>query len=544
MPWEDASQLLSSLNQALDSFDWTAAESLGDKISARIRTSADPFPEVSAKKLLANLRRKQRFLTMAGIAESLVQSGVRTPTVQRQYAQALIDQGLLTPAESMLRAVVQDPNAGAEEFEARGLIGRIYKQLYINRNDPKSPANQNSLDRAIREYLSVYRLDPQQHVWHGINVVALSARAQRDGISISGLPDPKTLAQEIRKTLDDREAQSTTSLDCWDVATRCEACIAIGDMSQCLSDALDYVEDKNADAFEISSTLRQYTEVWQLNDNEPPGNQLLPILRANLLKKRGAVINQEFQQVKQEVKTVSAAVNDLQGIYGEDRMVPLKWYRKGLEQCNSVARIEKLNGKGHGTGWLVNASDFFPNRTGLLLMTNAHVITDKFEPFGNNPLAITPDDANVNFQALGDGHTYPLGEVVWTSPPEADKFDATFVTIKGELPAEAKGLTIHKKPVQMAQPTPRLYIIGHPGGRDLEISLQDNYLLGCTDRLLHYRTPTEHGSSGSPVFEPDDWRVVALHHKGSSTMNRIDGQPGTYAANEGVAVLAIQKEPK
>jgi hypothetical protein len=167
------------------------------------------------------------------------------------------------------------------------------------------------------------------------------------------------------------------------------------------------------------------------------------------------------------------------------------------------------------------------------------VITDSYDPF-SNPLAITPDEANANFQALGNDKVYPLGEVVWTSGPDA--FDATFVEIKGVPPATP--LVIHKKAVQLAKPTPRLYVIGHPGGGDLQLSLQDNYLLGCSERLLHYRTPTEHGSSGSPVFEPDDWRVVALHHKGSAEMNRLDGQPGTYAANEGISLLAIQKEPK
>jgi hypothetical protein len=69
-------------------------------------------------------------------------------------------------------------------------------------------------------------------------------------------------------------------------------------------------------------------------------------------------------------------------------------------------------------------------------------------------------------------------------------------------------------------------------------------LLACKDPLIHYRTPTEHGSSGSPVFEPEDWRVVALHHKGSPTMNRLDDQPGTYEANEGIEMSAIQKQTK
>ena len=538
MAWEDAPQFLHTLNQALDSFDWTQAENLGDQISQRIQTTAEPFPEAAAKKLLASLRRKQRFRVMSNIAESLVESGVRTPTVQRQYAQALIDQGLLMPAESMLRSVVQDPNAGAEEFEARGLIGRIYKQLYINRGDPKSPANQTSLDRAIREYVYVYRLQSEKFIWHGINVVALSARAQRDGISITGLPDPKILAQEIRKTIDDREANSTDGLDCWDIATRLEACIAIGDLSQCVRDALDYVDDKNADAFEINSTLRQLTEVWQLSEAVPPGNQLLPILKAGLLKKRGSVINRELQQVQEESKRVDAVVSRLQSIFGDDRMVTLKWYRKGLNQCTSVARIETPDGRGHGTGWLVKASDFFKDRTGMLLLTNAHVITDQFDPMEPPPIPLTPNQARANFQALEKDQVYELGEVVWRS--DKDHFDATLVTLKKDPPSQP--LAICTDAVRMTEPPPRLYIIGHPGGRDLEISLQDNYLLACDQRLLHYRTPTEPGSSGSPVFEPTDWQVVGLHHSGGP-VNRLNGQ-GTYDANEGIALLAIQQAPK
>ena len=93
----------------------------------------------------------------------------------------------------------------------------------------------------------------------------------------------------------------------------------------------------------------------------------------------------------------------------------------------------------------------------------------------------------------------------------------------------------------MSEPPPRLYVIGHPGGGDLAFSLQDNFLLGSNDHLLHYRTPTEGGSSGSPVFEADDWRVVALHHAGDPNMKRIDGEGGTYEANEGIAIRAIQQ---
>ncbi len=116
------------------------------------------------------------------------------------------------------------------------------------------------------------------------------------------------------------------------------------------------------------------------------------------------------------------------------------------------------------------------------------------------------------------------------------------MTLEGE--PKAPPLELHEPAVEVPQPpdqAPRLYIIGHPMGRDIEFSIQDNHLLACNDDLLHYRTPTEPGSSGSPVFESERWRVVALHHGGSPNVTRIDGVKGTYEANEGIAIRAIKK---
>jgi hypothetical protein len=58
--------------------------------------------------------------------------------------------------------------------------------------------------------------------------------------------------------------------------------------------------------------------------------------------------------------------------------------------------------------------------------------------------------------------------------------------------------------------------------------------------LIRYRTPTEPGSSGSLVFDPVGWRVVALHHAGGAFMQRLNGRPGTYVANEGVWIGSIR----
>ena len=135
------------------------------------------------------------------------------------------------------------------------------------------------------------------------------------------------------------------------------------------------------------------------------------------------------------------------------------------------------------------------------------------------------------------GERLQVKEIVWSSP--YTDLDATFVTLDG-VP-KAAPLVLHEPVVEITDPAPRLYIIGHPMGRDIEFSIQDNHLLACNDTLLHYRTPTEPGNSGSPVFESERWRVVALHHGGSANVTRIDGVAGTYEANEGIAIRAIRK---
>lgn len=538
MPWNDVAQYESRLNRALEEFNWPKVEDICAEILERIRTEADPLPEASAKIFMYSLRRKRRFRLMTQLAETMLQSGVRTQQVRRQYAQALIDQGVLTAAEIVLQSIIHEPQGiKAEELEARGLTGRIYKQIYVNNKDSKSPANRANLERALNEYQFVYRLNPQKNLWHGINVVALAARARADNLPLTGLPDSAEVAREVLATIANNEAEATEPLPAWDVATRMEAFVALGQYKDAADTALRYIDNTPADAFEIASTLRQFQEVWQLTDTEPPGNLLLPILKSGHLRKEGSFTRCDTSTLKHEANAVGEAINEMKGyeaVFGSDRMSTLMWYRKGLDQCSSVARIEKRNGKGHGTGWLVNASDFFPGQKGVLLLTNNHVISPS-----PNPLAIFPDECQVNFQA--DEQVFEVeDDVVWYSA--YTKLDATFLKLKGEPKAPA--LTLHKRALELSDPPPRMYIIGHPRGRDLELSLQDNHLLSTNENVLHYRTPTEPGSSGSPVFEPEDWRVVALHHKGNAEMARIDGQPGTYQANEGISILALQKETR
>jgi len=85
-----------------------------------------------------------------------------------------------------------------------------------------------------------------------------------------------------------------------------------------------------------------------------------------------------------------------------------------------------------------------------------------------------------------------------------------------------------------------VYVIGYPLGGDLSFSIHDSVWLDMDASTFHYRTPTEPGSSGSPVFDEDGWRVVALHRAGGSRVPRLSGV-GTYEANVGVAIEAIRQ---
>lgn len=536
MNWNDLQQIEDDLTEALTSFNWQLAEAICQKLIVKIYQEPDVFPESTSKRFLSKLRRKRLFHLMSVLAEAIIRSGQNHAQVRRQYAQSLIDEGILSPAELFLQAIIQDSSVSkSEETEARGLIGRIYKQLYVNIPDNRNHNKQIFFERALNEYLYSYRLD-QKNYWHGINVIALLKRGQRDNISLQGMPDADQLAEEILEFLKSKEDESPDAPPAFQVATTLEALIALNRYDEALEKALDYSQCSDADAFEISSTLRQFAEVWQLNDEELPGSRIIPILHAALLRRKGGEVNLTSTESSLEIKNIndiktSFEKTGFEKIFGQDKTQTLEWYLNGLERTKSVARIEMLNGKGFGTGWLVKKKDFFPDTQGLMIVTNAHVVSENSSDIG-----LHPSNIRVNFQQLQ--HICYKTKIIWSS--SQDELDTTFLSIE-DNPPNTNPLEIEANPVQMCEPPPRVYVMGHPGGRSLEFSLHDSHLIACNETYLHYRTPTEGGSSGSPVFDQVGWKVVALHHKGKYEMPRIDGKEGTYEANEGISVSAIKK---
>ena len=282
MSWDDLARTESQLSEQLASYDWQAATRTCEALIARMHVEPDLLPEPTAKRLLQKLRRKRRFGLMRRLAEALMHSGLDTSHVRRQYAQALIDLGLTSAPEFVLNTLLTTD----ESVEASGLTGRIYKQLYVNLGSGGHPSNGGYLERAFRHYLGAYDADPTTNLWHGINAVALLERGARDGTSLAPHRSASELAQEILATVDARE-RSKGTLDPWDRAVRLEALVALARHGDAEAAAFEYTASEDADAFELASTLRQLTEVWQLTDDEAPGSHVLPILRAALLRREG-----------------------------------------------------------------------------------------------------------------------------------------------------------------------------------------------------------------------------------------------------------------
>jgi V8-like Glu-specific endopeptidase len=183
----------------------------------------------------------------------------------------------------------------------------------------------------------------------------------------------------------------------------------------------------------------------------------------------------------------------------------------------------------------VKAAAFFPNRneSEMLFLTNAHVISPSDSPF---PGAIPPEAAKLVFEA--SGREYEVNKLVWSSPP--GELDASFLSIESpDEKAECCPLLPPAEPFDVTK-KPRVYVIGYPLGAGLSISLQDSLWLDTDGRMLHYRTPTEPGSSGSPVFDQQYWTLIGLHHAGENDMPRLRGG-GNYEANEGIVINAIRQ---
>ena len=492
-----------------------------------------------AKSLIEPLRNARQYDLMGLLVEAVSRHDHEDAKTRRLYAQYLIETGYITAAIDVLQALFRRLADGhPERLEVSGLLGRAHKQIFLESSDKTSDAARRALKDAVAAYRKPYEADPG-NTWHGVNLMALLTRARKLGIRVATDLQPTDLANRIIAALQAIPSQRRNE---WYWPTLAEALLGVRDWKAVEKAIRVYAAGPEAKAFLVNSTLRQFTEVWDLEAVDDWGRDIVAILRARLLQLPGGELRLAPQEL-QSLRSRSPAKPQLEAILGKDGFQTYRSMQLGLERALSVASIRQKLGGRVGTGFLCRAGDVgLSPEEELLVLTNWHVINQD----GAHP-GIQPQAAEIVFEAVDPNRVYDVKDIVWCSP--IAQHDTSLLRLNAGVTG-IKPLPFGALPV--VEEMTRVYVIGYPGGGDLSLSLQDNKLLDHEGPKqgkpqipgvwrVHYRAPTEPGSSGSPVFNTSLWEVIALHHAGGKLSSKLNGKKGTYAANEGIAIESIRQ---
>jgi hypothetical protein len=500
-------------------------------------------PATTATVVLSSLRGHAWFRELYAVATELERGGQKDREVQRQLAQARIEQGATTAAIDRLldlRDALERELAGREgsstldaeplKFElgeVLGLLGRAYKQLYVDARPTAAEPRQHDFDCAREFYRRAFTERLGDYLWHGVNYIALLTHAERirQGDPVAYSHEAIKHAEMIASAIEVKERSSL--LQPWDLANRVECMLAIGDNRRAIEAAKTYLDVPGINAFNAQSTRRQLIQLWMLNEHDLPGRLILPMITARLAQLGGSA---------RETDLPPAESSRYEKVYGDTGYQPLQWLRKALERARCVARLGPDKFEGWGTGFLFDGTWLGAKYASRhLLLTNAHVVSDDAEVQRQfpNPKGHRENTAVFLGAASEDGAAeLRVLDLIWTSPPA--ELDATLLEIE-KPPARANPPPLADRLPATEGASARLNLIGHPRGFNVRVSLQDNQVIDVGDPYVHYRTPTDPGSSGSPVFN-QKWELVALHHASSKALS----------ANEGVrmdrVVEAIRKD--
>jgi len=507
---------------------------------AALRGVCDDAQLAQARDLVELLRNQRDYELMGRLAEAVSRRDPQDAKNRRLYAQYLIETGKATAAIDVLQPLARRLKKEDPEFaEATGLIGRAYKQIFFDAGDKTTPGARDALKKVIETYRGPYERDPA-NTWHGVNLLALLTRARALGLRVAPALAPASIAAKVVATL---QATPVEKRDAWYLPMLAEASLGLHDWDVIEHNVERYLGARDAKAFQLASTLRQFTEVWDLERRDERGRALVDLLRARLMRLDGGEVRLAPAEVGRAREQRAPRDGRLEAVLGAHGAQTYQWWKTGIERAASVAAVrERVTGRRVGTGFLVRAGDLGREPADeLLVLTNFHVVNEHGAHEG-----LRPADAEVAFEAAA-GPARRVQAIAWSSG--VDLHDASLL----RLDADVTGIA--PLPIAAALPvleeTARVYIIGHPGGRELAFSFQDNELLdhegppGGQPQIpgvcrLHYRAPTEGGSSGSPVFNSRLWQVVGLHHKGGKIgMPKLNGKPGSYGANEGISMQSI-----
>ncbi len=186
-----------------------------------------------------------------------------------------------------------------------------------------------------------------------------------------------------------------------------------------------------------------------------------------------------------------------------------------LDTARGVAKVEitrfrngRRDGRGEGTGWLIAPG---------LLATCRHVIE-----------AQRPLETEIERHDLDDQVGNALVTFDYTAPAAGIQYGVQALECRASHDssldyailrlADRQDFPIDKRDyLRIGVDAPltagtSLYIIQHPLGRKQQLAGDLFERDGADSSRILYRTPTEPGTSGAPVLNRANWRVVAMHN--------------------------------
>ena len=531
-----------------------------DKLLVLARRDAETA-EPKIVEVAERLRKIRSYDILSDLEQDARHIGIENVRLSYLAAFAHIERGDLDEAQALASQVLVSARRSGDQYnqsELLALFGRIWKTRAVNAlaEGDKSQAKA-AFSRAIGYYsqgdLVLSAKDPNDP-YHRVNIMALMQASERAGMPVG----PRKKSKRWAKAILTREETRNDEAEYWDLANAGDACLAQGKLDQAVVWYQKYIAAAIDNPFAINATRRQLIEMWGI---DPAGSDEL----AQIVRDMGMISVAKGDSVSltgAEIKALVEApgIDRLEGLFEGPGGIDVKDLLRALQLGEHVAKVCKPNGRVKGTGFLLDGGSLNEAWSGeKVLLTNAHVISN--DP--NNEIALRSTEARVFFEQIDADEPYQIKEVLWES--EISQHDCTVCRLFVEPitttePFEiARGLPPRWKGEAASgygdtDEAPRVYVMGHPDGDPLTISVHRNFLIDheyvvpasdppVTRVRLHYRAPTAGGSSGSPILNARTLQLIGIHHAESSgtPLNDQKAPHGTkYEANEGLWIQAIR----
>jgi tetratricopeptide repeat protein/trypsin-like peptidase len=539
--------LVANLKDALENGDERATDAAVSSIIIAIEKDDPVFGDDDITVVNNQLRDHQQHEYMKVFGEALTADDRSTFETDKHYAQALIDTGEPKKALSLLRSMAKDGDSrdNFEHYsEAMGLIGRVHKDLYLEASEQDLDAAEKHLTRSLNAYGEPWKRSSSQCNWHAVNLLALSSNATVKGFKLPDDFDETGVANGVVSTIQEIPENDRNY---WDWASLAEANVAKQDWASASFALVKALDAPGAQPFHLNGTLRQFKELWNLQDRSEKSAILVTWLERFLIAQPNSELLLDTDDIDRQQ---SVKESDLEALHSHHRMRSFDWLQKFLQRGESVASVVDINtGEPKGTCCLIDGSQISPDLKGRqYCLTNDHVLSNYPEQYSNDRRPLKPEQAAVRFtQSQVPDKKYAISSIVWSSPFSVH--DTCLFALEEKPPLKRSTLPIVSYVPEVNPEKPQeIFIISHPEKEALSFSFQNTDLVdhdaeakgknSLTPGLLHYTTPTISGSSGGVALNAQ-LEMVGLHHAGGSEITMLNGKDGTYAVNEAIWIQPI-----